>query len=140
MDIGNALQQAMLDRAGAYLGLLWLFLAICAGLYASERKRRFWTWVILSLIGGPIAWVRLYRIGYAIPADVAVGPALRQAHSQRHEALPLLQADAGGRQEGRRRRPRPYGGDLAVHGKGHGGQGWQGGRGGASQDRRALNR
>jgi len=72
MDIGNALQQAMLDRAGAYLGLLWLFLAICAGLYASECKRRFWTWVILSLIGGPIAWVRLYRIGYAIPTDVAV--------------------------------------------------------------------
>ena len=72
MDIGGALQQAIIDRAVAYIGLVWLFLAICCGLYASEKKRRFWLWLTLSIVLGPIAWYRLLKLGYAVPDEVAM--------------------------------------------------------------------
>src|SRR4051812_17531117 len=64
----------MIDRAGLYGGLVWLVAAICAGLFAAEtKKRRFWVWVFLSLLTGPIAWYLLVaRLGIAVPSEVAV--------------------------------------------------------------------
>lgn len=72
MDVGSAMQQGIIDRAAAYGALIWVVLAICAGLYASEvKKRRFWVWVVLSLATGPVAWyLILVRLGVAVPAHL----------------------------------------------------------------------
>ena len=74
MDLGGQLQQAMIDRAAGYIALTWIVAAIMVGLVASEtKKRRFWTWVLLSLALGPIAWyVLLFRVGIAVPKDLAL--------------------------------------------------------------------
>jgi hypothetical protein len=74
MDIGSGLQQAMIDRAAGYIALVWIVAAIMVGLVASETKRRrFWTWVLLSLATGPIAWYwLLFRTTIAVPKELAV--------------------------------------------------------------------
>jgi hypothetical protein len=74
MDIGSGLQQAMIDRAAGYIALVWIVAAIMVGLIASEtKKRRFWSWVLLSLALGPIAWYwLLFRTGIAVPRNLAV--------------------------------------------------------------------
>lgn len=74
MDVGSQMQQVLLDRAGAYLALTWVVVAVFVGLMASEwKKRRFWTWLVLSLLTGPIAWYLLFvRLGIAIPAELRV--------------------------------------------------------------------
>lgn len=74
VDIADSLQQAMVGRALAYGVLIWIVVAIAIGLFASEvKKRRFWTWVILSLVSGPIAWyLALFRVGVAIPDNLRI--------------------------------------------------------------------
>lgn len=73
MGVGDQLRTAALDQAVLYVGLIWIVLAIATGLWASEtKKRRFWLWVGLSLLIGPVAWWLLTRRGVAIPASVAV--------------------------------------------------------------------
>jgi hypothetical protein len=70
---GEQLQAAAFGQIGLYAGLAWIVLAISTGLWASEtKKRRFWVWVGLSLLIGPVAWWMLMRRGVAIPASVAV--------------------------------------------------------------------
>jgi hypothetical protein len=73
MGVGAQLQAAAFDQILLYAGLFWIVLAIATGLWASEtKKRRFWVWVGLSLLIGPVAWWLLMRGGVAIPASVAV--------------------------------------------------------------------
>jgi hypothetical protein len=74
VDIGGQMQQVLLDRAVAYIALAWVVVAIFVGLMASEwKKRRFWSWVALSLLTGPIAWYLLFvRLGVAVPRELAV--------------------------------------------------------------------
>lgn len=52
--------------------MVWIVVAICMGLYASEiKRRRFWIWFSLSMIGGPIAWYYLVvKTKMAIPAHL----------------------------------------------------------------------
>ncbi|HEV8635988.1 MAG TPA: hypothetical protein VG370_17320 [Chloroflexota bacterium] len=71
---GAQIQGAILDQALVSGGLIWVVVAIFVGLWASEiKKRRFWLWVLLSLLTGPVAWYLLFvRLGVAVPASVAV--------------------------------------------------------------------
>ena len=52
--------------------MVWIVVAICMGLYASEiKRRRFWTWFTLSIIGGPITWYYLVvKTEMAIPTHL----------------------------------------------------------------------
>ena len=73
MDMGGQIQQMAIDRAAGYLALAWIVAAICAGLVASEsKKRRFWLWFALSLVSGPIAWYLLFKWPKPIPKELAV--------------------------------------------------------------------
>ena len=46
MEAGAQIQQALIERAAGYVILVWIVAAICAGLIASEtKKRRFWTYL-----------------------------------------------------------------------------------------------
>ena len=73
MGVGGELQAAAFGQIGLYAALFWIVLAIATGLWASEtKKRRFWVWVGLSLLTGPVAWWLLMRRGVAIPPSVAV--------------------------------------------------------------------
>jgi hypothetical protein len=73
VGVGDQLRAAAFDQAVLYVGLFWIVLAIATGLWASEtKKRRFWLWVGLSLLTGPVAWWLLIRRGVAIPASVAM--------------------------------------------------------------------
>jgi hypothetical protein len=71
--VGGQIQGQILDRALVSAVLVWIVLAIGAGLWASElKKRRFWVWVFLSLLTGPVAWYLLFaRLGVAVPPSVA---------------------------------------------------------------------
>lgn len=70
---GGQAQSAILERVLVYGGMLWIVIAIVVGLWASElKKRRFWVWVLLSLLTGPVAWYVLFRrLGVAVPPSVA---------------------------------------------------------------------
>jgi len=74
LDVAGQLQQELYDRLLIYGGIVWVVVAICVGLWASEfKKRRFWTWVLLSLLTGPVAWyLLLFRVGMAVPKDLRV--------------------------------------------------------------------
>jgi hypothetical protein len=73
MGVGAQLQAAALDQAVLYVGLFWIVLAIATGLWASEtKKRRFWIWVGLALLIGPVAWWLLSRKGVAVPPSIAI--------------------------------------------------------------------
>jgi hypothetical protein len=73
VEVGTQLQTAAVERVVAYGGLIWVVIAIGVGLWAAEsKKRRFWLWVGLSLLTGPIAWYLLMRNGVAIPASIAI--------------------------------------------------------------------
>lgn len=68
----QAIQQAFLGQALAWIVMVWIVAAICTGLWASElKKRRFWAWFTFSMLTGPIAWyLLLWRVGIAIPAEM----------------------------------------------------------------------
>jgi predicted nucleic acid-binding Zn ribbon protein len=69
--MSDAFFAQMGERVLIYAGMAWVMLAIMAGLAASElKKRSFWAWVFLSLLGGPIAWVVLYRLPIYVPPDL----------------------------------------------------------------------
>jgi hypothetical protein len=71
--VGGQVQSALIDRAIVSAVIVWIVVAIGVGLWAAElKKRRFWVWVFLSLLTGPVAWYLLFaRKGIAVPASVA---------------------------------------------------------------------
>ena len=73
MGVGAELQAAAFQQLLLYVGLLWIVMAIAVGLWAAEsKKRRFWLWVGLSLLTGPIGWYLAWRAPVAVPDSVAV--------------------------------------------------------------------
>ena len=73
MDAGGQLQQMILGRAAGYFVMVWIVVAICTGLAASEtKKRRFWIWFVLSILTGPVAWYLLFRWPKPVPDELAV--------------------------------------------------------------------
>ncbi|MBM4417733.1 MAG: hypothetical protein FJ033_05405 [Chloroflexi bacterium] len=72
--VGDQLWQVIVDRAAITGATLWIITAIATGLWASEiKKRRFWLWFCLSLIGGPVTWYLLaVRLGIAVPEELRV--------------------------------------------------------------------
>ena len=70
----DGVQQGILSQVLTTIVLAWITMAIVTGLWASEiKKRRFWVWVLLSLLTGPVAWYLLFlRKGVAVPKELAV--------------------------------------------------------------------
>src|SRR5947209_20458999 len=70
MDVGQ-FQGELLTRVLVDGGLIWVVVAIGAGLWASEiKKRSFWLWLLLSLLTGPIAWYLIaFRVSVYIPPE-----------------------------------------------------------------------